>query len=724
MYIQYILNMKRILFLTLALFLTCTICISFHANAYANVFTRLSQTIASENHVYVEWNRVSNGTYSIMFAHSSDNGNTFGNAVKIVDDVGFGMPQISDSTNNVYIAWDIDDGKHHGIFLKKSINYGNTFEPAILLSNKDQLCSSLRGLETAGSNVYVFFSCYNSIFQQGSIVFRVSHDNATTFGKPITLFEGKGISSNGPFWVSVQGKNIYAIIEDSYPVSAPDSVLFRRSMDGGDTFSDTVDLSNSKYSHVNPQVFSSENHVYVTWRNYDNYYKDLMFRKSDDYGTTFGNPIKLNTNKPNTEMYNNPFLEIIDNKIYVSWEEIRQGYVQTQYQLLRTSTNYGDEFGPEQKLTDVLPQMGYNLQQGGIVTGPGQNVYYLYHGTPNLVFDISGVFFKKSSDGAKTFGDTLDLNKLNSAPHDMYDPQITVSKNDVYVTADTLDRGNEIFFVSSHDNGTVFGKVININNYDSGITKVRIDSPLQQLRSGIKAQNIKCNTGLELVVNSKAPACVRHVSLPRLLSHGWVYGIDDNAETASKKTQEIITIGNKIPNSGGLVPVIVTEVTDHAELLDSITNWDFLPIGLNGDNIHKTWEILPVNYSKFYQVVDKQENNIIDHSRMSEPFGVTLELRMYPSVCGSQKIVGEGGHPLVTPIKKGISTVFAKNADKGLLPDSNGEYTLEMLSLFETKLELPKGIKIISNQTESCFLEYKFDNFTKSFYTKAVFKLD
>lgn len=719
--------MKTIIFsLTVILFLVCIVSTSFHDSAYADVSTRLSQTVVSENNVYVEWNKVSNGISSIMFTHSSDSGNTFAKTIKISDDVGFGTSRIADSSNNVYLAWDVDMQNHHGIFLKKSIDYGNTFESTIMLSSPYKLCNALRAIESTGSYVYVFFSCYDTSSQKGSIIFQASHDNATTFGNPITLFQDKGIFSNGPFWASVQGKNIYAIVEENYPVSKPDSVLFRRSTDGGDTFSDTVNLSSINNSPVNPQVFSSENHVYVTWRYYyDNYFNDLMFRKSDDYGATFGKPIKLNTNKPDTDMFNNPFLGISGSKVYVSWEEIHQGPVQTQYQLLRTSTDGGDTFDNEKKLTDVLPMGGYQLQQGGIVTGKGQNVYYLYPGTANPAFDISSVLFQKSSDGAKTFAVPIDLNRLNPTPHDMYDPQIIVLGNNVYVTADTMDRGNEIFFVSSHDNGTTFGKVKNINNYDSDMPKTRVISPLKQLHSGIQAQNVKCQDYFELVIHSqKSPACVRHVSLPRLLSHGWVYGVDDASEIASKKTREIVTIGDKIPNSNGLVPVIATEITNHAESLDSITVWDFLPIGLNGDNIHATWGILPQNYSRFYQVADEHGNDAIDHSRLPEPFGVTLELRMYPAICGSQRIMGEGGHPPVMPIKKGNPMIFAKNADKGLFPDSSGQYTLQFLSLFETKLELPKNAKIISSQSESCFLEYKFDNFTKAFYTKAIFKLD
>jgi hypothetical protein len=695
-------------------------------HAYADPVARFSQTIASENHVYVIWNRVSNGTASIMFGHSSDYGNTFGKAIPVTDNAGFDISRISNSYNNVYLAWGIDAENHHGIFLKKSTDHGNTFESTIMLSSPDKLCNSLRGLESAGSNVYVFFSCYDTASQEGSIVFRASHDNATSFGKPIILFQGKGVFSNGPFWASIQGKNVYAITEDNYPISTPDSVLFRRSTDGGDTFSDIVNLSNNKNSHVNPQVFSNQNHVYVTWRDYyDNYFNDLTFRKSDDYGATFGNLTKLNTNKPDTDMFNNPFLEVVGNKIYVSWEEIHQGQVQTQYQLLRTSTDSGDRFDPEQKLTDVI-SMGYNLQQGGIALGSGQNVYYLYPGTSNPTFDIAGVFFKKSSDGAKTFGSTLDLNKLNPSSHDMYDPQITVAGDNVYVTADTQDRGNEIFFVSSHDNGTTFRKTININNYDSNVSKTKVVSPLKQLHSGMAAQNVKCQDGFELITNSqKSPACVRYVSLPRLLSHGWVFGVSDTSEIESKKTQEIIMIGNKIPNRNGLVPVIVTEITNHAESLDSITIWTFRPVDrYYGDNSHITLDI-PQNFTTSKWIVDEQNNDIIDKSRMPDNFAIAGTGLSLPVICSpTEKVVGDGDSPYSIPIKKGNPVVLVKGSKWGMFPDSNGEYSLKYASPFETKVEFPKNAQIISNETKSCFVEHKMYNFTKAFYTKAVFKLD
>ncbi len=189
-----------------------------------------------------------------------------------------------------------------------------------------------------------------------------------------------------------------------------------------------------------------------------------------------------------------------------------------------------------------------------------------------------------------------------------------------------------------------------------------------------------------------------------------------------QETRTVVSIGNKI-NGSELVPITIYQVTSHAESLESITDWNFLPIGLNGDNIHKTWDTLSNPYYISYKAVDGNNNDVIDHSRMPDPLIVTLELRVYSATCDSEKIMGEGGHPVPIPIKRGNAIVFVKDAEKGILPDSNGQYTVKFVSMFETKVEFPKGAKIISNETKMCFLENKIDNFTSAFYTKAVFKM-
>ncbi|MGI0060428.1 MAG: hypothetical protein ACREBJ_11745 [Nitrosotalea sp.] len=246
------------------------------------------------------------------------------------------------------------------------------------------------------------------------------------------------------------------------------------------------------------------------------------------------------------------------------------------------------------------------------------------------------------------------------------------------------------------------------------------------MNTGVASQNVKCQDGLELVINSqKSPACIRHVHLPRMLSGGWTYGVDDLAESASKKIQDILVVHDKIHEGNGLVPVTVTEVINHAELLDSVMDWNFIPIGYNGDNRGTTWDFIPQSYPLQSGVTDEKGNDVIDKSRMPENFAITSELRLYSAICGStEKVRGEGGHPFSLPIKKGNPLVFIYSGGRGILPDSSGTYTVNFVSLFETKVEFPKSAHVISNQTQSCFLENKIDNFTKAFYTKAVFKMD
>jgi hypothetical protein len=48
-------------------------------------------------------------------------------------------------------------------------------------------------------------------------------------------------------------------------------------------------------------------------------------------------------------------------------------------------------------------------------------------------------------------------------------------------------------------------------------------SPLKQYEAGVKAQDVKCKSGFELVIKSSngAPACVKPSSASKLVTRGW-----------------------------------------------------------------------------------------------------------------------------------------------------------------------------------------------------------
>lgn len=700
-----------------------------HADAMFATYSRISSTIASGNNVFVTWDDSDGNSTYIIFRASHDGGDTFAKPIVVASNVGVAIPtKVATSSNNVYVTW--SDNPQKGIphiYLRKSTDSGGTFGDTVMLSDPSTICASVTNLAVTGPDVYLFFTCYDPESRQGSIAFRASHDNATTFGMPITLFKGPGIYSNIFLSVAVEGKNIYIVSQGNYAFGQlPEGMLYRKSSDGGETFSPAVDLGTRDVWHESPQVVASGSHVYVMWRDwYDSNYMDLMMRTSNDSGQTFGDAVKLNAGKPSTEIYNIPFLSAKpDGTVYVSWEEIHHAEGDAQGQILRASTDDGKSFGQESNLTDASGFV--NLADGGFAAGSGKNLYYAWSKTIQP-FDTNSAYFENSPDGGKTIGPKRDLNDLNKGLHDMYPKIVTASGDSVYVTGDSNDRGREIFFVSSHDNGTTFGSVVNINDFSSpaAASPSQIPSPLAQVRSGVAAQDVKCGEGLELVVRSDdgSPACVRHASLARLLLHGWSYGISSVSREAGDRTHEVITIGGPIPGTDGLVPLTTTEITKNAGSLDSIKVWDFIPIEHDADSIHKTWDSLPSNYTKFFSVTDANGTDILDNSRLPSPFFVTLELRTYPAICGQERVVGEGGHPPVMPIKSGHPVVYAQNAEQGLLPDSNGTYSVRFLSFFDTSVELPKGAQIMANQSKSCFLENRVDSFSEAFYTNLSFRL-
>jgi hypothetical protein len=206
---------------------------------------------------------------------------------------------------------------------------------------------------------------------------------------------------------------------------------------------------------------------------------------------------------------------------------------------------------------------------------------------------------------------------------------------------------------------------------------------------------------------------------------GKMENTNDDLPRESTKTSEILTIGNKIANANGLVPVTVTEVTNHAESLTSVTIWTFRPVDRYEANSHITLNV-PRNFSTSQVIVNEYNDNVIDKSRMPENYAIAGTGLSFPVTCSfTEKVVGDGDSPYTIPIKKGNSLIFVKgNSFWGVYPDSNGQYSIKYASPFETQVEFPNGTQIISNEVKSCFLDQKMYNFTKAFYTKIVFKMN
>jgi len=204
--------------------------------------------------------------------------------------------------------------------------------------------------------------------------------------------------------------------------------------------------------------------------------------------------------------------------------------------------------------------------------------------------------------------------------------------------------------------------------------------------------------------------------------YGMMIIISDNS--IEPKTKNILTINERIPTRT-IVPITITQVTANAQSLDAVTYWGFTILGIEMKTLGDYWGNLPPPYAVRI-IVDQNGNDAVDYTRVEGGF-VTykLSLQYYPATCpdGTQ-IRGEGGYPQPIPIKKGTSAVSFKNTEVGLYPDNNGDYFLEFVSGFETDIEVPADITIVSQETKKCKLDAKGQNFTDVYYTNMQFRFE
>ena len=157
--------------------------------------------------------------------------------------------------------------------------------------------------------------------------------NQVRFSEPVNLTNNARDSVYAQ--VASSGENVYIVWQENPPSGFSSQrdglinyeIFIKKSIDGGQTFGDEINLSNNPGFSEHPQIAASGNNVYVTWidnsplvgsssQAEDN--KKIMFKKSTDAGKTFGGTITLSdvraADSSNLEM------AAAGNNVYAVWQ--------------------------------------------------------------------------------------------------------------------------------------------------------------------------------------------------------------------------------------------------------------------------------------------------------------------------------------------------------------------------------------------------------------------
>ena len=303
-------------------------------NITNNIFDSVyAQIAAVENTVYLVWQESINdqsnkNNYDIFFIKSEDNGNTFSKPKNLSNNTGFSEhPQIAVSKNGIFIVWaDNTNSNNTEIMFTKSEDNGTTFSKFINLSNNSKNSNNVE-ISAFDENVYVVWQDIDddqNNDKNSSIMFKSSVDSGNTFNDTIEL-----ATNTNDAYPKVNSYQAYVYIvwnsennDDLSKDNENSGLFFIKSSDKGNTFENSLLIVNNNFGES--QILVSKDEVLIGWGGlHSKNINDVYFVKSYDNGTSFTDPYTIQVTKSEKKINHPTNVEIAnDNTPYIVWQDI------------------------------------------------------------------------------------------------------------------------------------------------------------------------------------------------------------------------------------------------------------------------------------------------------------------------------------------------------------------------------------------------------------------
>jgi hypothetical protein len=157
--------------------------------------------------------------------------------------------------------------------------------------------------QLAISTLYIYYASYEDIMQNNySVGFAAMLLTLAAIGTIASTSLIQPQDARAPIALRqappvIMGDNVYVAWWSNKTANNNDDVLFRASTDGGQTFSDKMNLSNSTdLNSSRVEIDADADSVVVTWWEANQTAETPVMRVSNDNGETFGPVLKLATN--------------------------------------------------------------------------------------------------------------------------------------------------------------------------------------------------------------------------------------------------------------------------------------------------------------------------------------------------------------------------------------------------------------------------------------------
>ncbi len=355
-----------------------------------------------------------------------------------------GARSIAVSGNYVHTTFTDNRSGNFDVYYKRSIDGGATFEADMQLTF-DTLYSHNSAIAVSGSNVYIVW--YDGRDGNTELYYKLSNDNGDTWTADTRLTNNSGKSWHPS--VTVNGSVVQIVWHDDTPGN--NEIFYKRSDDGGNTWTADMQLSNTAGSSNLPGIAVSGSVVHVCWYDSTAGNWEIYYKRSTDGGTTWGVDTRL-TNNTASSLYST--IAVSGSIVHIAWTDNRNGPLSILY---KRSTNGGTSWGSD---IAMVKHNQYSLFPSLAVNG--STVHLVFQNLSNNL----DICYKKSTNSGASWGSGSwgTQVQLTNNPSNSQIPSIAVSGSNIHVSfRDDRDGNNEIYYKRYLSGGAGPLAVTNIN---------------------------------------------------------------------------------------------------------------------------------------------------------------------------------------------------------------------------------------------------------------------
>ena len=332
-----------------------------------NIFSGRATIAAWNSEIHVVWADRRDGNYELYYKRSVNNGNTWSNDSRLTNNASNSeYPSLSVEFQSLHLTWNDDRNGQDEVYYKRSMNGGLSWTSDIRLT--DNIGDSFKpSVATSDTLIHVLWEDLRN--GKSEIFYKHSTDNGMTWSNDVKM-SNSSADCYTPC-ISANGTIVYTTWDDHRTTQT--EVYGRRSIDGGDTWGNETNLSNTSGDSYNAYHTFWGTFLFMTFTEEHNNDADIYSRVSTDAGLSWNNFVgAINTNFSSSDQ---AFVAISGAAVHVVYQDDYFGNFDIHY----TRNPNGNPF-PHQHTavwghqinssqTDVANSMTFDAQGNAYVAG-------------------------------------------------------------------------------------------------------------------------------------------------------------------------------------------------------------------------------------------------------------------------------------------------------------------------------------------------------------------